>query len=234
MATAAVANERNNEKVVGNNASGVSCSIVPWAFQRFSVRFRVRKHVEAFVALVAMRTQLSNESGGRLATPPRSVTKEERGEESSNGGYESVLFSIMLITIGTIDIHYSLLPFKLQRLTHHILQLLSQYPFPPTLSSSPFSTHSVSHSDITLSQVILNGFTKSNSQSASITSLFIVHQFSLHSFLMISSTICCDAMQDWNRQTKGEVWLCFCNNWVDHQSTDMQRTTKLSSCQLRR
>lgn len=126
MATAAVANERNNEKVDGNNASGVSCSIVPWAFQRFSVRFRVRKHVEAFVALVAMRTQLSNESGGRLATPPRSVTKEERGEESSNGGYESVLFSIMLITIGTIDIHYSLLPFKLQRSTHHILQLLSQ------------------------------------------------------------------------------------------------------------
>ena len=59
------------------------------------------------------------------ATPPRSVTKEERGEESSNGGYESVLFSIMLITIGTIDIHYSLLPFKL-RSTHHILQLLSQ------------------------------------------------------------------------------------------------------------
>ena len=151
------------KKVDGNNASGVSCSIVPWAFQRFSVRFRVRKHVEAFVALVAMRTQLSNESGGRLATPPRSVTKEERGEESSNGGYESVLFSIMLITIGTIDIHYSLLPFKLQRLTHYILQLLSQYPFPPTLSSSPFSTHSVSHSDITLSQVILNGFTKSNS-----------------------------------------------------------------------
>ena len=114
------------KKVNGNNASGVSCSIVPWAFQRFSVRFRVQEHVEALVALVAMRTQLSNESGGRLATPPGSITKEERGEESSNGGYESVLFSIMLITIGTIDIHYSLLPFKLQRLTHHILQLLSQ------------------------------------------------------------------------------------------------------------
>ena len=120
MATAAVANERNNEKVVGNNASGVSCSIVPWAFQRFSVRFRVQEHVEALVALVSMHTQLSNEIGGRLATPPRSVstrtiTKEERDEESSNGGYESVLFSIMLITIGTIDIHYSLLSFKQQR-----------------------------------------------------------------------------------------------------------------------
>ena len=115
MATAAVANERNNENVVGNNASGVSCSIVPWAFQRFSVRFRVQEHVEALVALVSMHTQLSNEIGGRLATPTRSVTKEERGEESSNGGYESVLFSIMLITIGTIDIHYSLLSFKQQR-----------------------------------------------------------------------------------------------------------------------
>ena len=80
------------KKVDGNNASGVSCSIVPWAFQRFSVRFRVRKHVEAFVALVAMRTQLSNESGGRLATPTRTITKEERDEESNNGGCESVLF----------------------------------------------------------------------------------------------------------------------------------------------
>ena len=92
MATAAVANERNNEKVDGNNASGVSCSIVPWAFQRFSVRFRVQEHVEALVALVAMRTQLSNESGGRLATPTRTITKEESDEESSNGGCESVLF----------------------------------------------------------------------------------------------------------------------------------------------
>ena len=65
MAIAAVANERNNESVEGNNALGVSCSIVPWAFQRFSVRFRVREHVEAFVALVAMRTQVNSESGGR-------------------------------------------------------------------------------------------------------------------------------------------------------------------------